>query len=172
MGACGGDDDGDGGSGADGSPSSDASAEADGGAAADAGGRGDASAGQYPLHIISPSCGPADGPAVRITLGEPDAQDSCAIDQLAPHVLLDVWTQEIEAPVTFSFAPTEASGSGAFCPGGTAPCRSYPNGDIHFDTYAAGEGARGNWRLLGDEEMVTGDFDAAWCEPANPPPCG
>jgi hypothetical protein len=171
--ACGGDDDGgEDGTGADASSADASAGGGDSGAGSDAGSRGDAGAGPYARHIIAPWCAPNDGPAVRISLGDADAQDSCAIDELAPHVLLDVWTQEIEAPVTYSFAPTEASGSGAFCPGGTAPCRSFSTGDIHFDAYAAGESGVGTWRLLGDEEMMTGDFNATWCEPANPPPCG
>jgi hypothetical protein len=173
IGACGGDDDGGDGDGGSGMDASGADASAGGGdSGADSGTRGDGGAGPYARHIISPACAPNDGPALRIALGDPHAEDSCAIDQLAPHVLLNVWTQDIDAPVTISFAETEASGSGSFCPGGTAPCRSFSSGDITFDSYAAGEGARGSWRLLGEEEMLTGDFDATWCETTPPPPCG
>lgn len=164
TGACGGDDDGDG-SGAD------ASTGVDAGAGGDAAPTGDAGAGEFSLHIITPWCGPADEPSVRISLGDPDPDDSCAVDESAPHVLLDVWTQEIEAPMTYSFSATESSGAGAMCSGGTRPCRSFASGDIHFDSYAAGESADGTWRLLG-EEMVIGDFQATWCEPATPSPCG
>lgn len=165
--ACGGDDDGDGGSGADASAGADAGAGGD-----DAASGGDASSGQFPLHIISAWCGPADGPAVRIALGEADAEEACAVDQDAPQVLLDVWTRDIEAPMTISFAPTERNGNGALCPEGTASCRSFSSGDVTFDSYVDGESARGSWRLLEDEEMVSGDFQATWCEPAVPPPCG
>lgn len=167
IGACGGDDDGDDGSGADASSGADAGA-----GGGDSGAGDDASAGEFPLHIISAWCGPADGPAVRIALGEADAEEPCAVSQDAPQVLLDVWTRDIEAPMTISFAPTEQNGNGALCPEGTASCRTFPAGDVTFESYADGESARGSWRLLDDEEMVTGDFQATWCEPAIPPPCG
>jgi hypothetical protein len=173
--ACGDDDGGGSGSDADAAPESDASDEdgnnGDGGTA-DA--SGDGGAGEFAVHLIQPWCGPAEEPAIRIVLGQEDAQDDCAVDETATRVQLDVWTQEIEPPVTFSFSPTEAMASGALCTGDPAPCRSFPYGDIHFDTYDEGNGANGTWRLLGDdqEETVTGSFEARWCDPDPPPPCG
>jgi hypothetical protein len=171
--ACG-DDDGGSGSSADAAPESDAS-EDDGDGGTDGSPDGDASAGEFAVHIIHASCGPADQAAVRIVLGDEDGQDDCAVDENAPSVQLDVWTQDIAAPVTFSFSPTESMASGALCAGGLAPCRSFPYGDIHFDTYDQGAGANGTWRLLGDDqdEIVSGTFEARWCEPDPPPgPCG
>jgi hypothetical protein len=171
--ACG-DDDGDGGSSADAAPETDASDDGNGDGGTDASPDGDASVGELPVHVIHPWCGPADQPAVRIALGQEDAQNDCAVDESATSVQLDVWTLEIEAPVTFSFSPNEAMASGALCPGAPAQCRSFLYGDIHFDTYEEGSAATGTWRLLGEDEedSVNGTFEARWCEPDPPVPCG
>jgi hypothetical protein len=172
--ACG-DDDGGGGSSADAAPEADASDDGDGDGGTDASPDGDAGTGEFPVHIIHPWCGPADQPGVRIELGQADPENDCAVDQSAPNVQLDVWTLEIKPPVTFSFSPNEAMAGGALCPGSPAPCRSFPYGDIHFDTYEEAGSASGTWRLLGEDEedSVNGTIQARWCEldPA-PPPCG
>ena len=167
--ACGDDDDGTGGSPSDGSPGADAADGSDAGTTGD--GAPGADGGQYTLQLVGPSCGPVDQPSIAISLGDPTGA-SCAVDDSAPSVRLSVWTQEITAPVTFSFAPTEALGDGQLCPGGDLPCRSYPTGDIRFDTYDEGSGATGSWRLQDDESTVTGTFGATWCDPDPPRPCG
>ena len=167
--ACGDDDDGSGGSPSDGSPGADAGGDA--GTGADGAPGGDASVGEYSLHLVMPWCGPADQGAIAVVLGEADG-NRCAVDDAAASVRLEVWTRDITAPVTFSFAPTEALGSGILCPGGEQPCRTFPYGDIRFDTYDEESGATGSWRLQGAEDTVTGTFDATWCDPDPPRPCG
>ncbi|HWM85593.1 MAG TPA: hypothetical protein VNO33_07140 [Kofleriaceae bacterium] len=169
MVGCGGDDDGSDGPGVDGSTGgSDAAGQ---GGEADAGADEDAAVGELTRHIISPACGPADGPALRIQLGAAGAAP-CAIDEAAPSVRLDAWTQDIVAPMTISWAPGEALGTGSLCPGGEDTCRTYSAGDITFQTFDAEQGAAGTWRLLEGDQPVTGTFDATWCEPKVPDPCG
>jgi hypothetical protein len=163
------DDDGTGGSPSDGSPGADAAAGSDAGSAGD--GAPGADGGRYSVQLVSPSCGPADQAAVAILLGEPTG-GSCAVDDSAPSVRLEVWTREITAPAMFSFAPGEALGGGQLCPGGERPCLSYATGDISFDTYDETSGATGSWRLIDEAGTVTGSFDATWCDPDPPRPCG
>ena len=175
MAGCGGDDDDGGasqadsaaGGNADGSPGSDGAASPDGGE-----GRADAAGGMYPLQLIRPACAPNDAPAVRILLGSRIDEDVCAVSAVNPNVNLELWTTEIQAPVTFSFAPTEAIGRGIVCPGGNLPCQNYDTGEIHFDTYKEAGGATGQWRLLAGEREVSGTFDSTWCDPDPPEPCG
>ncbi|HKE19928.1 MAG TPA: hypothetical protein VKB80_33875 [Kofleriaceae bacterium] len=173
--ACGDDDDGSGGSPSDGSPGADVGGGGGGGDAgtgADGAAGGDASVGEYSVQFVMPWCGPADQGAVAVVLGEAGG-DRCAVDDAEASVRLEVWTRDITAPVTFSFAPTEAMGSGIVCPGGEQPCHTFPTGDIRFDTYDEDSGATGSWRLQGGgQDTVTGTFDATWCDPDPPRPCG
>ena len=141
-------------------------------AAADGGADRDAAPGSYPLQLIRPACAPNDAPSIRILLGSGIIDATCAVNDIAGSVTLELWTTEIVAPVTFTFAPTEAIGRGQICPGGNAPCLVYETGEIHFDTYKEGAGASGTWQLVADDEPMSGTFDTTWCDPDPPEPCG
>lgn len=164
--ACGGDDD-TSGTQADAS-TNDAAAGGDA-ALQDGGDRGDAAAS---VQLIVPFCAPNDAPSLRIALGEPAGGDDCALDDFAPSVTVEIWTQIISAPIIVSFSPTEGFGSGTICPGGDPPCRTYDTGDITFEKYEEGKSASGSWRLFAGSEVLSGTFDSTWCEPDPPDVCG
>jgi hypothetical protein len=174
MVACGGDDDDSGATADAGQETGDASTGGD----SDGGADRDAATGAYAVHLIQPACGPADEPAVRILLGSPAEGDACAVNDLTGNVTLDIWTRDIDAAVTIRFGPEEAMGSGTVCPGddldpgARAPCRTYNTGAIRFDTYEDGRAASGSWQLSSFTAEVSGDFDATWCQPDPPGPCG
>ena len=169
--ACGGDDDDDTGTQVDGAPgSADGAPSGDASAGPDAGqGNGDASSGLYPLQLIRPACAPNDAPALRILLGSPIVDDFCAVNNVSSSANLEVWVTEIVAPMTITFAPTEAMGQGELCDA-DGSCRPFDTGEVHFDTYEESSGATGTWRLISGAEQFTGTFDATWCEPDPPEP--
>lgn len=164
VGGCGGDDDDSG----DGGSIADASTGGDGGGDAAT----DALAGPYARQVVRPSCAPNDALSTKVLLGLPDQEDECAVDDLAPNLTLEVWTRDIEAPITFTFAPGEALGTATLCPGGEAPCTTFESGSITFRSFAQGESAAGTWILYGEGDPLSGSFGASWCEPDVPDPCG
>jgi len=167
MSGCGGDDDDSGGSLTDATPSgSDAAPQADASVLVDA------ADSNYGVQIIRPSCAPNDEASVRILLGSLADGDPCAVDESLPSVDLQIWAREIEAPANFSFAPGEALGAGAFCPGGGQPCRAADTGEVQFDSFEDGAGAVGTWTLFEEDAGTSGEFTATWCEPDPPEPCG
>jgi hypothetical protein len=181
--ACGGDDDSDGaqtdaaaGDGADAAPGGGDAATQDA-AANDGGTEADASTTVYPVQLIRPSCSPPppplSRPSIRVLLGdEPTGGETCAVDDTRASVTVEVFTRDIVAPMTFNFG-TSVGGRGSYCAGGDAPCREYDIGSITFDTYEAGVGASGSWRLVAEGvEDLTGRFDGEWCEPDPPELCG
>lgn len=172
IGGCGGDDDGAGetvdGSptGGDGSPGGDAGD-------VDAGGGDDAAAGEFAVQIIRPSCAPNDGPAVRILLGA-ESDDECAVSEEANRLDLQIWASpaEIEAPAIFSFAPGESNGAAQLCSGGNESCRSFETGSITLTVFRDGVDAAGTFALSGEGTDISGGFEATWCTPDPPEPCG
>lgn len=165
---CGGDDD-DSSPGGDGSPDAAEGTGAD--ASADAGEQADGSRSDFARQIVFPSCAPGDGPAVTILVGGAIEGDECEVSIDAPSVRLEIWTGDIEAPMTYSFIKGEANGAAQVCPGGDGPCINYPTGTIFVETFDMVRGATGAWALVGEGPNLEGIFDAAWCEPATVP-CG
>jgi hypothetical protein len=150
----------------------DADADAEGGSADGSTDDTDAAPSPYGAHLIRPSCAPNDGAAVRILLGEAIGGDGCNVDDGGAIVDLEVWTRDIEAPETVEFGDGDFTGAGTACPGGEEPCFTYQEGAIHFDRYDDGTGAAGSFTLGSGNEQVSGTFDATWCEPDPPEPCG
>ena len=119
----------------------------------------------YANSAIVPSCGPADGPAFRLTLSDaPIAADSCSVLIGAARQLeILIYTNEIEAPQTVRFDSFE-TGFANDCPGGSAPCVLIEAGEIRFETFS-NQGASGSWRLEIGDEVETGSFNASFCDP-------
>jgi hypothetical protein len=133
----------------------------------------DAGPSPYPTHFIRRACAPNDGPAVRMLLGHGVDGALCTLDPVSSSVNIELWTQDIEAPGTYLFSARDPLGAGQVCIGGDGPCVIYQEGEIVFDTFELDVGASGTWRLFGDRGFEeSGTFDATWCDPDPPEPCG
>lgn len=129
----------------------------------------------FARHLVVFDCAPADGPAFAILLGSENERDDCALHEVAPSLRIQVWVDpaQVDAPVTFSFAPGESLGAAQFCPGGRVACRSLESGTIHLETFRHEVGATGTYTLGSQEDgPIVGDFDATWCETDPPTTCG
>ena len=141
--------------------------------------RADVSGADVPLStvpdVVSPDCGPADGPALRFGFFQSRLPGRCDGDPGLRSVSLYVHdlggaTFPPVAPTTIS-STASSGGSASECPGGSPPCRISGDFSLTLDSYTEGVGATGSYTIAWpDGSTTTGAFDAEWC--GSRPPCG
>jgi hypothetical protein len=130
----------------------------------------DTGAGGYTGAFIEDSCGPADGPAVELTLYEALSADCTADNAMGTLVITVYGGTTFPIPPGTTITSTRAGGGlgdGAanLCPGGTRPCLNSGELTITFDEYVQDDHASGSYSITfegGREE--TGTFTASWCD--------
>ena len=126
---------------------------------------------------VGDSCGPADGPALQITISDTLDPSSCSADPLRASTsfyLHDLGgaTLPPSAGTTFTSTAAASNGSAVQCPGGSPPCRLSETFSITFTRYEADGGATGQYTITWEGgETATGNFDAVRCE-SGPVICG
>lgn len=126
----------------------------------------------YDVQWISDACGPADGPALWLSLGETTVLDSCLAGGVGDRrINLWVWDVEVlEVGGTVQLDGVE--GDGELCPGGDDPCEEATGGSITFDGLEEDVDASGSWTMTTASGTWQGSFDTSWCEWPGPLPCG
>ena len=142
--------------------------------AVDAFSAGDAGASDAPLptqgSYVSDTCGPADGPALQITISEFLDPAACTADPL--HASTSFYIHDLaggtlppSAGTTITSTAAASNGSASQCPGGSPPCRVSEDWSITFTSYAVDGGAAGQYTITwGDGSTSVGSFDATRCE--------
>ena len=126
---------------------------------------------------VGDACGPADGPALQITISDALDPASCSADPLRASTsfyLHDLGgaTLPPAAGSTFTSTAAASNGSAVQCPGGSPPCRLSETFSITFTRYEADGGATGQYTITWEGgETSTGNFDAVRCE-SGPMICG
>jgi hypothetical protein len=126
---------------------------------------------------VADSCGPADGPALQITISDTLDPTSCSADPMRASTsfyLHDLGgaTLPPAAGSTFTSTAAASNGSAVQCPGGSPPCRLSETFSITFTRYEIDGGATGQYTITWEGgETSTGNFDAARCE-SGPVICG
>jgi hypothetical protein len=126
---------------------------------------------------VADSCGPADGPALQITISDTLDPTSCSADPMRASTsfyLHDLGgaTLPPAAGSTFTSTAAASNGSAVQCPGGSPPCRLSETFSITFTRYEADGGATGQYTITWEGgETSTGNFDAVRCE-SGPVICG
>lgn len=127
--------------------------------------------------FIARSCGPADGPALQITISDFRDPSMCTADPLRPSTMFYVHdlggaSLPPTAGATITSTMASSNGSATQCPGGSPPCRLSEDWSITFATYEDRGGATGQYTItwIGGE-VSTGTFVATRCE-AGPVLCG
>lgn len=150
------------------SPSYDAGAN-DAPSADDAAVRGNA--------FIARSCGPADGPALQLTISDFLDPSMCTADPARASTMFYVHdlggaTLPPTAGATITSTMAASNGNATQCPGGSPPCRLSEDFSITFATYSDTGGATGQYTItwMGGE-VSTGTFVATRCE-TGPMICG
>lgn len=134
----------------------------------------DAGVSRYPTHNIVPDCAPEGGPVLQIWLGQDEEPDDChPLYSDVGTVTVWVYTDDIQAPTTIAFSPSQPNGSALVCPIGSPgdpSCYEVDEGEVDFETYEVGD-RRGTIRLRpnGPEPIVEA-FDATLCGPIEPKP--
>lgn len=122
-------------------------------------------ASRYAVHLVMPTCGPDGRRGVRILLGDPAVDDSCAMEDAAPMVDLEVSAADIIAPASFDLD------GATVCPGAAEPCYTFGSSSVQFDTFDAGTAAAGSFTVGTGADRLQGRFSATWCTPFPAPDC-
>jgi hypothetical protein len=161
-------------------PSTDAPAPSDATASdatpSDATATSDATAGGYQYALVRESCGPADGPAIELTIyGAPGPVCIVGPDQPSLSFYIhDLGGATIPPAAGDTITSTGSEhGTVTACPAGDGPCRTTGDTDdwsVTFDTYDETGDASGSYTIDWGSESETGSFDATRC--ARSFPCG
>jgi len=127
--------------------------------------------------FIARSCGPADGPALQLTISDFLDPSMCTADPLRASTMFyihDLGGASLPptAGATITSTAAASNGNATQCPGGSPPCRLSEEWSITFATYSDTGGATGQYTItwIGGE-VSTGSFVATRCE-TGPILCG
>ncbi len=120
--------------------------------------------------FVSDACGPADGPAVALTLSDALDVATCSADPEMPSTSFFIHdlggaTLPPTSGATITSTAAESNGAVTQCPGGRPPCRVSETWSVTFTSYADDGGASGQYTIAWEGgETSTGTFQATRCE--------
>lgn len=127
--------------------------------------------------FVSRTCGPADGPALTLTISDFLDATTCSADGERASTYFFIHdlggaTIPPTSGATITSSTAESNGTATHCPGGSPPCRLSETWSVTFTTYADDGGASGQYVIMWEGgETSTGTFQATRCT-SGPVICG